>query len=237
MKKEMKIFYKRGILIIGVLLGTMLMLTGCGKAEVSVKTYDKENEVEPSKIARVENTIEEANKVDNKEEKKNDETNTTEPTKTSSPKSFSNDDLVINNQFRLGESSKAIEHYYPNQITSVTTTTEDATGRDLIIMKLDNLGLEVENSIEENNPDGEMIRIRLYGNSKFKTARGIKIGDSKEKIYQLYKTESILDESENCITVGYPGDETVYESDKGKIYFTIENDKVIEIFYAYGIAE
>jgi hypothetical protein len=104
-------------------------------------------------------------------------------------------------------------------------------------MKLDNLGLEVENSIEENNPDGEMIRIRLYGNSKFKTARGIKIGDSKEKIYQLYKTESILDESENCITVGYPGDETVYESDKGKIYFTIENDKVIEIFYAYGIAE
>ena len=237
MKREKKIFYKRSLLIIGVLLGTMLMLTGCGKAEVSVKTYDKENEVEPSKIARVENTIEEANKVDNKEEKKNDETNTTEPTKTSSPKSFSNDDLVINNQFRLGESSKAIEHYYPNQITSVTTTTEDATGRDLIIMKLDNLGLEVENSIEENNPDGEMIRIRLYGNSKFKTARGIKIGDSKEKIYQLYKTESILDESENCITVGYPGDETVYESDKGKIYFTIENDKVIEIFYAYGIAE
>ena len=237
MKREKKIFYKRSLLIIGVLLGTMLMLTGCGKAEVSVKTYDKENEVEPSKIARVENTIEGANKVDNKEEKKNDETNTTEPTKTSSPKSFSNDDLVINNQFRLGESSKAIEHYYPNQITSVTTTTEDATGRDLIIMKLDNLGLEVENSIEENNPDGEMIRIRLYGNSKFKTARGIKIGDSKEKIYQLYKTESILDESENCITVGYPGDETVYESDKGKIYFTIENDKVIEIFYAYGIAE
>lgn len=237
MKKKMKIFNKRGILIIGVLLGTMLMLTGCGKAEVSVKTYDKENEVEPSKIARVENTIEEANKVDNKEEKKNDETNTTEPTKTSSPKSFSNDDLVINNQFRLGESAQVIDHYYPNQTTSVRTTTEDATGRDLIIMKLDNLGLEVENSIEENNPDGEMIRIRLYGNSKFKTARGIKIGDSKEKIYQLYKTESILDESENCITVGYPGDETVYESDKGKIYFTIENDKVIEIFYAYGIAE
>ena len=237
MKREKKIFYQRSLLIIGVLLGTMLMLTGCGKAEVSVKTYDKENEVEPSKIARVENTIEGANKVDNKEEKKNDETNTTEPTKTSSPKSFSNDDLVINNQFRLGESSKAIEHYYPNQITSVTTTTEDATGRDLIIMKLDNLGLEVENSIDENNPDGEMIRIRLYGNSKFKTARGIKIGDSKEKIYQLYKNESILDESENCITVGYPGDETVYESDKGKIYFTIENDKVIEIFYAYGIAE
>lgn len=237
MKKEKKIFYKRSLLIIGVLLGTMLMLTGCGKAKVSVKTYDKENEVEPSKIASVENTIEEANKVDNKEEKKNDETNTTEPTKTASPKSFSNDDLVINNQFRLGESSKAIEHYYPNQITSVTTTTEDATGRDLIIMKLDNLGLEVENSIEEDDPDGEMIRIRLYGDSKFKTARGIKIGDSKEKIYQLYKTESILDESENCITVGYPGDETVYESDKGKIYFTIENDKVIEIFYAYGIAE
>lgn len=237
MKKEKKIFYKRSLLIIGVLLGTMLMLTGCGKAEVSVKTYDKENEVEPSKIASIENTTEETNTVDNKEEKKNDETNTTEPTKTESPKSFSNDDLVINNQFRLGESSKAIEHYYPNQITSVTTTTEDATGRDLIIMKLDNLGLEVENSIEENNPDGEMIRIRLYGNSKFKTARGIKIGDSKEKIYQLYKTESILDESENCITVGYPGDETVYESDKGKIYFTIENDKVIEIFYAYGIAE
>lgn len=237
MKKEKKIFYKRSLLIIGVLLGTMLMLTGCGKAEVSVKTYDKENEVEPSKIASVENTIEEANKVDNKEEKKNDETNTTEPTKTASPKSFSNDDLVINNQFRLGESSKAIEHYYPNQITSVTTTTEDATGRDLIIIKLDNLGLEVQNSIEEDDPDGEMIRIRLYGDSKFKTARGIKIGDSKEKIYQLYKTESILDEENDSITVGFPGDEPVYESDKGKIYFTIENDKVIEIFYAYGIAE
>lgn len=237
MKKEKKIFNKRSILIIGVLLGTMLMITGCGKTEKSAKTYDKENEEDVRQISEVENKSEEKNKVENNEVKKKDKANTTEPAQTSTQKAFSDDDLVINNQFKLGESAKAVDHYYSDQVTSVRTTTEDATGRDLIIIKLDNLGLEVENSIEEDDPDGEMIRIRLYGDSKLKTARGIKIGDSKEKIYQLYKTESILDERENCITVGFPGDESVYESDKGKIYFTIQNDKVTGILYAYGIAE
>ena len=49
MKKEKNILNKRGIIIIGVLLGTLLMFTGCGKTEISVKTYDKENEVEVSR--------------------------------------------------------------------------------------------------------------------------------------------------------------------------------------------
>ncbi len=225
MKKEMKIFNKRGIVIIGVILGTMLMLTGCGKADVGAKTYDKEKDADIKQISGVENTS--SNKV---------EENTTEQTKNTT-EAFSDDDLVIDGKFRLGESAKAIESNYGDKITSTNTTMEDATGRELVKIKAESLGLEVENSIEDNNPDGKMIRIRIYGNSKFKTARGIKIGDSRENVLNAYPAKSILNKENGNITVGYPGDEPVYESDKGKIYFTIEDGKVTQIFYAYGIAE
>lgn len=239
MENNMKIFYKRGMVIIGVLLGTLLILTGCVKANQSVKTYDKENEVDVKQVSSVENTSknEITNKVEENVTQKNDEKNTTEKSQVAAQKAFSNEDLVIDGKFKLGESSKAIESYYGDKITSVNTTTEDATGRELVIIKLESLGLEVENSIEDNDPDGEMIRIRIYGNSKFKTARGIKIGDSRENVLNAYPTKSILNKENGSITVGYPGDEPVYESDKGKIYFTIENGKVTQIFYAYGIAE
>ena len=170
MKLGKKILNKRGITIVSILLGILLMLTGCGKAEVSVKTYDKESEDDVKQISKVENTTEETNKVENKTIEKNEVSNTTEDdTKTYTPEAFSNDDLIVNGQFKLGESAKAVEHYYSDKITSVRTTTEDATGRDLVILDCEELGLEVENYISDNDADGEMIRIVLKDNSKLKT--------------------------------------------------------------------
>ena len=66
MENNMKIFYKRGMVIIGVLLGTLLILTGCVKANQSVKTYDKENEVDVKQVSSVENTSK--NEITNKVE-------------------------------------------------------------------------------------------------------------------------------------------------------------------------
>ena len=237
--KKIKIFSKRCLTIFGILLGIVLMLTGCGKNDLKVKTYDKENEEDVRQISKVENTNsnEETNKARENVIETNETTNTAKSTKKSTLKAFSDEDLVVDGKFRLGESAKAVEAYYGDNITSVNTSAEGTTGREIATIKLESLGIEVENLTDDNDADGEMIRIKLYGNSKFKTAREIKIGDSREKVINAYQAESILKEENGCITVGYPGDEPVYESNKGKIYFTIESGKVTQILYAYGIAE
>ena len=149
---------------------------------------------------------------------------------------FSEKDLEIGG-FKLGESAKAVESKYGTP-TSSKQYTEDATGRNIVKLDYESNGLTVENSVSDNNPDGSMIRISIHGKSTLQTARGIKIGDSKQKILQSYPSSSILDNGGNTgITVGFPNDDPVYETNKGKIYFDISNDKVTGITFAYGFAE
>lgn len=148
---------------------------------------------------------------------------------------FSEKDLVVDG-FSLGESAKAVESKY-DELAVTEKYSEEATGRDIVRIDYKTLGLTVENSVSDDNPDGSMIRITLYGNSKLETARGIKIGDTKESVIKAYPADSILDEGENGITVGFTGDEPVYESSKGKIFFEIKDGKVDRILYAYGFAE
>lgn len=164
--------------------------------------------------------------------KKNDDNKKSSSTVTA----FSEKDLEIDG-FKLGESAKALESKYGDPTTS-RQYTEDATGRNIVKIDYESKGLTVENSISADNPDGSMIRISIYGKSTLQTARGIKIGDSKEKILQNYPSNSILDNVGNGgITVGYPNDNPVYETERGKIYFDINNDKVTGITIAYGFAE
>ena len=52
---------KRSLLIGGVAIATLVTLTGCGKADVNIKVYDKENEVQQiinDAVSQVENEIE-----------------------------------------------------------------------------------------------------------------------------------------------------------------------------------
>ena len=42
--KIRKMINKRMVIISGVLLGALLLFTGCGQADITVRTYDKENE-------------------------------------------------------------------------------------------------------------------------------------------------------------------------------------------------
>ncbi len=168
--------------------------------------------------------------------KTNSEVVTTEnKTTINSGEKFSEKDLVVDG-FSLGESAKAVESKY-NELATTEKYTEGATARNLVRIDYKTLGLTVESEVSDEDPDGSMIRITLYGDSKLETARGIKIGDTKESITKAYSADSILDETEKGITVGFPGDDPLYESGKGKIFFGIENGKVVKIFLAYGFAE
>ena len=106
MKLEKKIINKRGIIIVSILLGTLFVLTGCGKAEISVKTYDKENEVETSKIAEVENNTNE-NKT---EENKVVENKTTEGSKEKN-EAEEIKKVIKNTNWRIGTDPDYVENY------------------------------------------------------------------------------------------------------------------------------
>lgn len=177
------------------------------------------------------NNVSKETKAETKTESKTETTKTT----TTAAKSFSADDLAIG-KFRLGEYSKDAESEYTDKITSVKEVNEDATGRKLKITKYGSLGLEIQKDTSKKGENGELARIILEGSSTLSTARGIKIGDSKDKVLEAYAKDSILSDKNGLITVGFPGDEPVYES-KGKIFFEIENGKVVKIIVAYGIAE
>ena len=173
---------------------------------------------------------------------KNNNTTTLNNNSAASKKAFSEDDLVIES-FRLGESAKALDSAYPNIEPETKYYTEDATGYDISELNYSSLGLKVDNAslINEDDGDGSMIRIEIYGNSSIKTARGIKIGSSKEDVLNAYPSNSILksdmvDENKTII-VGYPGSEPVYGSEKGNIYYDLENGKVSRILLAYAVAE
>lgn len=154
----------------------------------------------------------------------------------SSIDAFSEKDLTID-QFKLGESAKAVVSLYGDP-TSSESYTEGATAREISKLEFASYGLTVENETSDNDPDGSMIRITIHGTSTLQTFRGIKIGDSKEKILQSYPSNSILKNEENSgITVGYQNDDPIYETGKGKIYFEINNNKVSKIICAYGFAE
>ena len=151
---------------------------------------------------------------------------------------FSENDLKVD-FFKLGESAKALEaKNYSGEV--LDSYLEEATGKNITRVKYASLGLVVDNATDENNADGSMVRIEISSNSKLETARGIKIGSTKAEVMTTYPGESILEndaESSNMIIVGYPGDEPIYEGNHGKIYFHLENDKVVKIVLAYAIAE
>jgi len=66
--KLRKIINKRMIIISSVLMATMLILTGCGKADINIKMYDKENESAVSNIAKEDDTNSNKNEVSQEKE-------------------------------------------------------------------------------------------------------------------------------------------------------------------------
>lgn len=164
-----------------------------------------------------------------------------EVVKSDSKKAFSEDDLVIES-FRLGESAKAVEAVYSDVKSETKFYSEAATGYEVGELNYPSLGLKVTEAYEnQDDGDGSMIGIEIYGNSKLETARGIKIGSEKEDILNAYPENAILksdmiDENKTII-VGYPNSEPVYGSEKGNIYYSLENGKVSNILLSYAIAE
>lgn len=222
---------------IGVILVLIIVLL-LGIIGVGGYFLIKGNNDTNKEIGELKNEVASLNKESEKtnnttgNDKKSDETQKT----SSSIASFSEKDLEIDG-FKLGESAKAVESKYGTP-TSSKQYTEGAAGRNIVKLDYEPYGLTIENSVSDNNPDGSIIRISIYGKSTLQTSRGIKIGDSKEKILQSYPSNSIIDAEGNMgITVGYPNDNPVYESDKGKIFFDIKDNKVTGITYAYGFAE
>lgn len=205
-----------------------------------------ENKTEVLKLQKSEenNVTDEKNCTENKESEeiqtKNEknESNITKNNTTKSIKAFSNEDLTING-FKLGESAKAVENIY-DETPERKTYTQDATGTTIKELDYKSLGLKVYNEFEDSEDDGKMTSIEIYGTSKLQTARGIKIGSSKEEVLKAYPSNSILKSDsvdENTIIVGYPGSEPVYGSEKGNIYYFVKNGKISRILLAYAIAE
>ena len=227
MKKILK--YTLAIIVV---LSMMLAITGCGNKDKDKKEYSKENETIEKQEEN--NVTDEKNSTENKD----NEENITKNNKTNSIKAFSNEDLTING-FKLGESAKAVETIY-DETPERKTYTQDATGTTITELDYKSLGLKVYNEFEDSEDDGKMTSIEIYGTSKLQTARGIKIGSSKEEVLKVYPSNSILKSDsvdENTIIVGYPGSEPVYGSEKGNIYYFVKNGKISRILLAYAIAE
>ena len=232
MKKILK--YTLAILVV---LSMMLAITGCGNKDKDKKEYSKENETiekqEENNVTDEKNSTENKDSEENQTKNEKNENNTTK-----SIKAFSNEDLTING-FKLGESAKAVENIY-DETPERKTYTQDATGTTITELDYKSLGLKVYNEFEDSEDDGKMTSIEIYGTSKLQTARGIKIGSSKEEVLKAYPSNSILKSDsvdENTIIVGYPGSEPVYGSEKGNIYYFVKNGKISRILLAYAIAE
>lgn len=226
MKKEKKIIYKRSLIIIGVLLGTMLMLTGCGKAEISVKTYDKENEAEIQKVGEVvENTVKKSNTITEKKEEK------TTNGKSDDVEDFSSNDLKLRG-ITFGSSLKNVVNEFGIEY-GTKDYEEGASGNSISeIMYDDGLVIAVINDGE----DGSVYWMNITEASLLKTSRGIKIGDTHEDILKAYPSNSVLENEGELVVVGFPGDTDEYAS-KGRIYFHIKNGKVTKIGYYNTYAE
>ena len=237
MKKILK--YTLAILVV---LSMMLALTGCGNKDKDKKEYSKENETiekqEENNVTDEKNSTENKDSEENQTKNEKNESNITKINTTKSIKAFSNEDLTING-FKLGESEKAVENIY-DETPERKTYTQDATGTTITELDYKSLGLKVYNEFEDSEDDGKMTSIEIYGTSKLQTARGIKIGSSKEEVLKAYPSNSILKSDsvdENTIIVGYPGSEPVYGSEKGNIYYFVKNGKISRILLAYAIAE
>lgn len=231
------------ILAILVVLSMMLAITGCGNKDKDKKEYSKENETiekqEENNVTDEKNSTENKDNEENQTKNEKNESNITKNNTTNSIKAFSNEDLTING-FKLGESAKAVETIY-DETPERKTYTQDATGTTITELDYKSLCLKVYNEFEDSeDDDGKMTSIEVYGTSKLQTARGIKIGSSKEEVLKAYPSNSILKSDsvdENTIIVGYPGSEPVYGSKNGNIYYFIKNGKVSRILLAYAIAE
>ena len=238
MKKILK--YTLAILVV---LSMMLAITGCGNKDKDKKEYSKENETiekqEENNVTDEKNSTENKDNEENQTKNEKNESNITKNNTTNSIKAFSNEDLTING-FKLGESAKAVENIY-DETPERKTYTQDATGTTITELDYKSLCLKVYNEFEDSeDDDGKMTSIEVYGTSKLQTARGIKIGSSKEEVLKAYPSNSILKSDsvdENTIIVGYPGSEPVYGSKNGNIYYFIKNGKVSRILLAYAIAE
>ena len=244
MKKILK--YTLAIIVV---LSMMLAITGCGNKDKDKKEYSKENETiekqEENNVTDEKNSTENKDNEENQTKNEKNESNITKNNTTKSIKAFSNEDLTING-FKLGESAKAVEAIY-DEIPETKTYKQDATGTTITELDYKSVGLKVYNEFEDienledgEGNDGEMTSIEIYGTSKLQTARGIKIGSSKEEVLKAYPSNSILKSDsvdENTIIVGYPGSEPVYGSKNGNIYYFIKNGKVSRILLAYAIAE
>ena len=232
---------KRNFIIGGVLIGAMLIFTGCGQADISVKTYEKDNDVEiqgMNEIAKKEDVVTNQEKEQAKDESKNESKNesqnenkTTNIQKKDSVTAFGSNDLKLSG-ITFGSGAEEVVNVFGANFES-NQYEEGATGNFISELSYDN-GLVV--AVITSGEDGIVYWFKITKGTQLKTARGIKIGDTRYDIEKAYPDNSILENSDENVVVGYPNDDNDYYSN-GRIYFRMDGNVVTGIAYYNTYAE
>ena len=147
-------------------------------------------------------------------------------------KSFNEEDLMFNGVGLNDTLANALATYGENCDKSLQK--EDASGENEITYTYKD-GLIVKGLCsDEETDEGRIREIKLSQN--LKTKRNIGVGSTVSDIKKSYKAESILNEDNDMIVVGFPGDTDEYSS-KGRIYFSLQLGKVTEISMINSYAE
>ena len=201
---------KRNLLIGGVAIATLVTLTGCGKKDADIKVYDKENEVQQiinDAVIQVENV----------EDDVSNGTNNQDISVYDTDAKFSYNDLIVE-KLRYGMTEEQVKDIMGEPDSIQDSNNDGDLYGDSVSYLYDDLQL----AFYEH--DGNMVlSLAATESSKYTFAKGLKVGDSKEKVISSFYRES-TDEDE------LRGIYSIYSSDEpfGKYLYGHGLDDVID---------
>lgn len=218
---------KFGRFLIVILLIAVLIMGGF----VSWKIIESQKETN-ERIDKIENKLEINNNASEDNNSKSDsDDNTTTDNTSKQAEAFSADDLKVKG-ITFGSNSDEAVKVFGSDFES-RSYEEAASGDKLNELKFKN-GVVV--TVKNAGEDGVVRDISIRDNSTIETARGISLKSTRSDILKAYPTASILRNDNLYVVVGYPGDKDEYSS-KGRIYFNMDENKIVSINYYNTYAE